>query len=322
MTTNAASPDRLKYLTPENLYQQIEKFTDGMAVTRDKFELVVPNCTLQDFEWNHMDQMHRFSVHNTYEKNVRVAFGTQFAVSLTQWGKWPLFIRVSDVFVARGVFYQTLTIAGIFILHSIITMEEVPGTDSIKLTDEWFIASHRLFRFLHKILNKKLHKLNVRLQQEDEALRQGRFSLRKAGYRFQTDTPNYFNSNRLTNNTIYPVMGSASVLLENISETASKHQAGAIEFIAKKTSDNTYLLWPAACPHEGGPLITGKLCDAQITCPWHGLRFSAVELSVISPMSVRYGFEYFLQNDRIIIKQLAPPNEMEHAHLVEMEIEN
>jgi hypothetical protein len=148
--------DSVKYLTPDNLYEQIQKFTSGMAVTRDKFQLVIPRCKLEDMEWNHMDQMHRFSVHNTYEKGIRIATGRDFAVSLTQWGKWPLFISVSDVYVAKGLFYQTLTIAGIFVLHSIITMEEVE-TDSIKLTDEWFIASHKIFRFMHSILNKKLH---------------------------------------------------------------------------------------------------------------------------------------------------------------------
>jgi nitrite reductase/ring-hydroxylating ferredoxin subunit len=27
------------------------------------------------------------------------------------------------------------------------------------------------------------------------------------------------------------------------------------------------------CPHQGGPLGTGGLCGAVLTCPWHGWQF-------------------------------------------------
>ena len=27
------------------------------------------------------------------------------------------------------------------------------------------------------------------------------------------------------------------------------------------------------CPHQGGPLGTGMLCGATLTCPWHGWQF-------------------------------------------------
>jgi nitrite reductase (NADH) small subunit len=27
------------------------------------------------------------------------------------------------------------------------------------------------------------------------------------------------------------------------------------------------------CPHQGGPLGTGELCGATLTCPWHGWQF-------------------------------------------------
>jgi hypothetical protein len=306
MKNHTARHDQLKYLSPDNLKEQISKFTSGMAVTHGKFELMVPMCTLQDFEWNHMDQMHRFSIHNTYEKNVRVAFGPDFAVSLTQWGKWPLFISVSDVYVARGLFYQTMTIAGIFVLHSIISMEEIEGQDSVKLTDEWYIGSHKIFRFMHNFLNKKLHKLNVRLQQEDEQLRQGRFKLRQKGYQFKTDKPDYYNSNRLTNNTIYPRLAEgAAIVLDDVTSTTCTKMAGDLEFIVKKADAETYHVWPAACPHEGGPLAAGKVCDAQIVCPWHGLRFSAVVLSPQAPLGTRHGFEYFLQDNKIFVKKIA-----------------
>jgi nitrite reductase (NADH) small subunit len=27
------------------------------------------------------------------------------------------------------------------------------------------------------------------------------------------------------------------------------------------------------CPHQGGPLGQGTLCEAIVTCPWHGWQF-------------------------------------------------
>jgi nitrite reductase (NADH) small subunit len=30
------------------------------------------------------------------------------------------------------------------------------------------------------------------------------------------------------------------------------------------------------CPHQGGPLGTGTLCGAVVTCPWHGWQFDVV----------------------------------------------
>lgn len=294
----------IKYLTPDDLHEQIKSFTTGMAVTKDSFELLVPNCTLEDFEWNHMDQMHRPSVHNTYEKGVRIALGEDFAVSLTQWKKWPLLITVSDIYVAKGLFYQTLTIAGILVLHSIISMEA--DGDSVKLKDEWFIASHRFFKFLHKPLHKKLYNLNKRLQDEDAQLRNGRFELRKQGYRFKTDQPNYYNSNVLGLNTIYPTLASqAGFAIDDLTAEPQVRKVGNIEFLAKKDDKGQYLVWPAACPHEGGPLNAGKVCDTQITCPWHGLRFTGVTLSATHPEGSRYGFEYRLVENKIVVTQLS-----------------
>src|SRR5204863_7629197 len=178
--------------------------------------------------------------------------------------------------------------------------------DSVKLRDEWFLASHRFFKFLHRPLHKKLYKLNQRLQEEDAQLRNGRFVLRKQGYRFQTDAPNYYNSNVLGLNTVYPTLESqAAISLEGIAAEPQVKKAANIEFLVKKDDKEQYLNWPAACPHEGGPLSAGKVCDAQVTLPWHGLRFTGVVLSVANPEGSRYGFQYRLADNQIVVTQLS-----------------
>lgn len=35
----------------------------------------------------------------------------------------------------------------------------------------------------------------------------------------------------------------------------------------------TYHAIDGLCPHQGGPLGTGPLCGAVLTCPWHGWQF-------------------------------------------------
>ncbi|MCD6038606.1 MAG: Rieske [2Fe-2S] domain [Gammaproteobacteria bacterium] len=297
---------QIKYLSPDALYEQIKQFTSGMIVTKGAFEVIVEKCTLEDVEWNHMDQLHRLSIHNTYEKGIRIATGHDFAVSLTQWKNWPFFITVTDVYVAKGLFYQSLTLAGVVFVHSIISLEQI--NDTVKLKDEWFIASHKLFKLLHKPLNKKLYKLNARLQQEDEQIRQGRFELRKQGYHFKTDCPDYHNSNLLGANTIYPVLeADAHFSVEGLTEKPMLVEAANLKFIASKNNEDTYFIWPATCPHEGGPLIKGTFCKAKAICPWHGLHFKAIELSEAYPFGSRYGFAYELVGKKVYIKQSLPP---------------
>ncbi len=292
----------IKHLSPEALYEQLKQFTAGMAVTKGAFELIVEKCLLEDIEWNHMDQLHRPAIHNTYEKGIRIAMGQDFAISLTQWKNWPFLITVTDVYVAKGLFYQSLTIAGIIFIHSIISLEQMG--DNVKLKDEWFIASHKFFKLLHKPLNKKLYSLNARLQQEDEQVRQGRFELRKQGYTFKTDCPDYYNSNQLGANTIYPSLeAGASFSLEGITEVPTLVEAGNLKFIVSKNNNSGYLVWPSTCPHEGGPLINGKFCEAKVTCPWHGLHFKAVELSANHSTASKHGFAYELIGNTVYIKQ-------------------
>lgn len=292
---------KIKFLSRDSLYQQLKNLSSGMAVTNGSFEHRVENCLLEDVEWNHMDQMHRLAIHNTYEKGVRIACGKDFAVSLTQWSKWPFLITVSDVYVDKGLFYQSLTIAGFIFIHSIISLEQV-GNDVV-LKDEWFITSHKLFKFLHPILNKKLLKLNARLQDEDKPVRQGRLVLRQKGYRFKTDRPDYLNSNLLGQHTIYPdLTPHAEISLNEIVESPRIVQAGGVEYLVRKIGE-VYQIWPAACPHEGGPLLQGKLCADKIICPWHGLKFSAAELSMHHPRVTRYGFEYELMGNHIAVRK-------------------
>jgi nitrite reductase (NADH) small subunit len=41
------------------------------------------------------------------------------------------------------------------------------------------------------------------------------------------------------------------------------------------------------CPHQGGPLGTGRLCGAVLTCPWHGWQFDVTNGRHLTSATVR-----------------------------------
>jgi hypothetical protein len=294
----------MKFIKPEDVAQKLQTFAPNMAVTVGKFEIDVPGF-LEDMDWNHMDQLHRSHVHNTYDEAVRIAVGKDFAVSLTRWRKIPLFITVSDIRIKPGLFYQCMTIAGLIFVHFIISMEEVNEVVHTKL--EWNITSHKWLKFLHKPLDKMLTKLNTRLQIEDSQIRKQRYHLRKNGYCFASDPADYYSSNNLRNNTIYPELPELSaILLSQFEEgVIQRTSLGKVGFLIKKTTDE-YLIWPEVCPHEGGDLLSGKLIDKnQLQCPWHGLRFSAIVVSKQQAQARGYGFDFCLIDDSIKINQIS-----------------
>ena len=43
--------------------------------------------------------------------------------------------------------------------------------------------------------------------------------------------------------------------------------------VALANVDGVWHAIDGLCPHQGGPLGTGMLCGAVLTCPWHGWQF-------------------------------------------------
>ncbi|MGZ8366137.1 MAG: Rieske (2Fe-2S) protein [Nitrospira sp.] len=47
-------------------------------------------------------------------------------------------------------------------------------------------------------------------------------------------------------------------------------------WIAVFNVDGTFYAIDNVCPHAGGPLGEGTLCEAVVECPWHGWKFSVI----------------------------------------------
>jgi nitrite reductase/ring-hydroxylating ferredoxin subunit len=183
--------------------------------------------------------------------------------------------------------------------------------DNSSLDISWHILSHWFLRPIHKYLDKKIYKLNVRLQEEDYVIRSQRALLRKYGYNFKSDPPDYYSSNKLTNNTVYPSLKYPIKInikeftrinaLNNKKGSLYKFGEKEISFIVKKISNIEFYIWPSVCPHEGASLEDGDFCDNRVTCPWHGLNFTGSKLSKEKNTISKYGFIYKLENDFITI---------------------
>jgi nitrite reductase (NADH) small subunit len=46
--------------------------------------------------------------------------------------------------------------------------------------------------------------------------------------------------------------------------------------VALANVKGTFHALDGLCPHQGGPLGTGRLCGTVLTCPWHGWQFDVV----------------------------------------------
>jgi len=73
--------------------------------------------------------------------------------------------------------------------------------------------------------------------------------------------------------------------------------------VAIANVDGTFHAIDGLCPHQGGPLGTGALCGAVLTCPWHGWQFDVTtgrhRLSATMRQTVH---EIRVENGRLFVR--------------------
>lgn len=184
----------------------------------------------------------------------RAAPGRRRACNVVRWGGLPIFFQVANAKISDGLFYQTMTVLGVLYLHQFTRLTQ--KTEQVLIEVDWFTASHWLFRWLHGPFNRRLLRLQRQQDREDNEIMRGqRLALRKRGYRFATDVPDFWNSNDLGDNMVAPPLGRVhEVPLSSLPETGyGRVQTGPIGFHAQRNGD-AVMLWPDVCPHEGGKL--------------------------------------------------------------------
>jgi nitrite reductase/ring-hydroxylating ferredoxin subunit len=276
-----------RFIAPEELRARLQGLSRSMRVTSGHYENRERNL-VGDLEWNHMDQAHRPHVHNTYTEAVRISLTPKSAVSLNivRLLGFPVFVLVTDQHLGPGLFYQCYSLFGVLYVHSVEHFQpEIIEVD-------WHIVSHWAFRWLHPWLNSRIKRLNVVQTDEDEVIRRRREELRKRGYRFKSDPPDFLSANSMASSTIPPRPTETRRVDTRALRTGEieKIPLGTVEILVRRQPDGTLQLWPEACPHEGGSLASGKVCgENELRCPWHGLKFAGARLGAGYAQTVRLG---------------------------------
>jgi nitrite reductase/ring-hydroxylating ferredoxin subunit len=281
-------PQVLKYLPADRLAEHLKQLHPGMAVTHGRHESLVPGY-IKDLEWNFYDELHRQCVHDTYHGLYKVMTGKYFSVNVVRWGNLPIFMQVANAKVADGMFYQSMTVLGIIMLHQVQRISQ--KGDEVLIEVDWYTASHWVFRWLHGPFNRRLLRLQRKQDVEDNIeIRGRRRDLRHRGFHFATDDPDFVSSNRLTHNVRLPPLEAPVRIDLSDYPLGSVHRVtrGPIELLLRRKSEDQVEVWPSLCPHEGGLIDEKHLCDGQAVCPWHGLRFGAVLLGNGGRDSWRY----------------------------------
>lgn len=269
-----------KYVLPEKIELELRKMHRGMVISSDSNESIVDGY-VNDIEWNAFDLSHRVYVHRTYLEHMPEFSGRDFSVNLTRLGTTPFFTQVANTKLEPGFLIQSMVLWGIFYIYQIVELTQREEQVHIKVS--WHIASHRLFRLLHRPLNWRMKKLQAIQDEEDLVIRNRRYKLRKAGFRFKTDVPDFLNSNDLSNHLVQPVLHNTVrfSLTKLAAGRVERFVEGPVELLVELTS-NGISVWSAVCPHEGGALTPEDVCDGIAQCSWHGLRYAPIELNQAS----------------------------------------
>ena len=259
------------FIREDKIDEALGRLIPKVHITKGRY-LCPTRAELRDLVWNHMDQNHRPFIHRTYGDAMRLHIGTEAAFSLTRLGKWPVVVPVFDGYYKANGFYQVICLFGLIVIVNFISASETEQGTQMEI--DWAIASHRLLRFLHRPLDRRLHQLNKVQNAEDEVIRDQRVALRANGYRFVTDQPDFVNSNVISNNVVYPPMaGTHSVSVADLRKGEIRRvEVDRRAYLLRRTSDGLHV-WPAVCPHEGAILEPQHVEGNVAKCPWHGLEF-------------------------------------------------
>jgi nitrite reductase/ring-hydroxylating ferredoxin subunit len=265
------------FIREDKLQEGLARLIPRVHITKGHFSYPA-KAELRDLAWNHMDQNHRPHIHRTYGDAIRVHIAERSAFSLTRFGKWPVVLPVFDGQHKENGFYQIVCLFGLIVVVTIIECNA--GEQGTRMDIDWAIASHRLLRFLHRPLDRRLRRLNDVQNREDEVMRDRRVELRAAGYTFLTDAPDFVNTNAVANNVVFPPLAAPlTVPLADIAEGEVRRlEVGNRAYLVRRIGE-AFDVWPGVCPHEGAVLEGTDVRGSTAKCPWHGLEYGARRLS-------------------------------------------
>ncbi len=236
--SNISHPQHVELEKLEANFRSLGRF---IFVTKGHFE-VPTACSVEDVNWNFMDQLHRKHVHHAYLDAIHIAHDSNSILTLNADPilNFPMLMMVSNIRVASNRYYQSFSLFNLFFVLSVIQHLPRPTLEGemALVTSDWFIVSHKLLKFLHPVIGWMLRRMNVARNREDEPVRVQRSQLRQKKYSFATDTPDFLNSNSLDLHVIPPSSnGIYRIALKSLTPfVINKASVGSIELLLKPES--------------------------------------------------------------------------------------
>ncbi len=294
-----------KHVQPGRLKDAFLGMTEGMCVTTGRYEILT-DTDPRDLHWNHMDPHHRPTIHRTYGESIRLAADEAFQVSIMKRPGTFLFFNVVDVRVSEDTFYQLFSVLGLIQVLSVISTEK--AGDQCLHSIDWYIASKWYLKFLHSSLSKKLYRLNAVQNGEDEVVRVRRTELRKRGFSFATDDPDYINSSDLSVRINRPTLPEPVEFILPDHDRLERLALDSVELIVQRIGDGEVKVWPGVCPHEGAELTAECLKGDTIVCPWHLLKFKGTVVRDGDEAIVGEGYIYSIRDGRLSVSSASVEN--------------
>lgn len=260
------------YASRDGLVRQLERA--GYAIHTFSVSSVGPYA-IQDADWNYKDVPHLNIVHT----KVRAILGTVEDDVITTLNLQKIFgiaVPLTLVNYATSETSQTyFTTLGPYVLVVYTSYRDI-STRETEVTTSYTIAAAGLARFAFPLLEKILRGNYKTLMLEDLPMRDRRGQLRARGFHFKSDgRPRTFieTTNVAIANVVAPHRAltaehsvSRAKLARDESLLIGPNDDRGVRLILR---DDSVLVFPRFCDHEGAALDCAPVLNCALKCPWH-----------------------------------------------------
>lgn len=245
--------------------------------------------------WNYLDVPHLNIVHSAVDATTLLETET-VAISIIR-QRISLFTFEALLCVWRVDQNKVRYVSSLGWFNFDVTSVASEAEGETTVTTTYVVRSSKLFAPLHRLIRRLLERNYRLLMSEDLPMREQRARLRRRGVHFLGDVDGYGfkESRKIGRDRVVP---SASGT-EQFDDLFSFDREGNWKRIVPKSGFDLYvsylagsdqmLVSPGICSHEGGPLpapTNGNPSDMCVVCPWHGRRFSAVEVPTVGSVAL------------------------------------
>jgi len=240
------------------------------------------NYAASDADWNYKDVPHLHHLHELVEAIISVVEDDKIATINMQkvFGiNLPLTVFNYQSGSSSQIYYTTF----LFFVLIVETAYEQVGPNRTRVSTTYSVGCSRLLKWCFPLIRWVIKRNYDNLMLADIPMRERRGQLRSWGYSFFKESPSYsFEKTMeiLKPNVIPPESSTrfspTTLSLDRDLPLDGEYLLGRDDHLGLRLvrSNNTIMIYPRLCPHEGASLDSQKCMNKKIKCPWHGRMFN------------------------------------------------